>query len=100
MIGQTSIRNPDFYKKQENLDYLREIAIEGEDAEAVLKYAARYLDQVEKHTLEILETGNEETIQKAVTDYRVVKKFCAILESAAVRGRRKQDKLSEIARNR
>lgn len=77
-----------YAQNQERMEKLREIIVDGEDAEAVLKYAERFLAEIERETLETLKKPNADH-KEAADYYRVACRFVDMLQSAVAMGKRK-----------
>ena len=54
MIKMKNIRNPEYATSKERQNSLHDIIIDGEDAEAVIKYASRFLKDAEDELFEAL----------------------------------------------
>lgn len=91
----TRILASDYSVSEGRAAYLQQVIIDGVDAEAVLKYADRFLELVEIETLEKLKQPNADH-KEVATYYRVVTKFVEMLVSAAELGRQKEKAFEEL----
>lgn len=98
MENKKNIISPDYAHSVKRFEALRRIAIDGEDADAVLKYADRFLDKIETETLEALEKRpSAERLLEIAADYRAALRFCEMLYQAAELRDVKREKLDELA---
>lgn len=81
--------------KVERLETLRNLVVDGKDAEAVLKYVERFRREVEKEVLEALVKPGID-LREAQTYYRVTNRFCEMLTFAAQTGKRKEEDYNSL----
>lgn len=94
-----SLRNPEYAKSGERLNFLRDAVIDGEDATAVLKYAKKFRDDTVAYTIELLRTSNDpKRLEDAARTLKVVEGFCDMLEHAVKNGEHKRKLLEEITK--
>lgn len=84
------IKSPDYATSQERLNVLRNIVIDGEDAQAVKKYTETFLKECASDVLKYAEEGKTELMNEAALDYKVACRFCRALEYAADLGAKKE----------
>lgn len=83
--------NKDGYDR---IEYLKEVVEDGEKAAAVLEFASRYREDINKETLEVLQKETDSNkVQDAISYYRAVVRFCEMLESTVSFGERKEKTL-------
>ena len=76
MINERKIMNPEYASSSERLSILRSLVIDGEDAEAVLKYVRIFKKGCEDAILENAKVGNERKYNEVAGEYKIVCKFC------------------------
>lgn len=89
------IKAPEYAYSQERQNLLRNMVIDGKDAQAVQKYADAFLKECETALLKYAKEGKTELMNQAALDYRVAFQFCEMLKHAADMGAKKE----EILRN-
>lgn len=84
-----NIRNAD-----SRIDVLHTLVVEGEDAEAVYKYAFKLKKEADENMLKAALAYGD--IENQRSDYRAICKLCDMLEFAARTGKQKKKTLAEI----
>ena len=78
----------------DRIEYLKDVVSDGEKAAAVLEFAQRYREDINKETLEILKNETDGVkVQDAISYYRAVVRFCEMLEQTVAFGERKEKTL-------
>ncbi len=93
-----NIRNPEYATSKERQAALQEIVIDGEDAEAVLKYASRFLKNAEDELLTAA-LSTDADVYALARRYQIVHSFCTQLKQAATLGKQKQKVLDDLRKN-
>lgn len=79
---------------KERMTLVQQLIIDGQDAEAVYKYAYKLKKEVEQETLELLlKTYNKEEVAAQQRYYQTVCRFVEMLAHAASVGKRKAAEL-------
>lgn len=95
MTKMKNIRNPEYATSKERQNSLHNIVIDGEDAEAVFKYASRFLKDAEDELLNAALTEPDKLGESAL-QYRMVHSFCTKLKQAATLGEQKRKVLNDL----
>ena len=98
MINERKIKSPEYADSQERMNSLWNMMVDGQEAEAVIKYADIFLKESEQNMLaKIRENKN---CEEAILEYRVAFKFMEMLKHVAEIGRAKQKIFEEKRRAR
>lgn len=81
--------------KEERLRYLKNVVIDGRDAEKVLRYAEILKKNIEEETLEKLSKPSA-NIEESVIFYRLALAFVDLLKAAVEEGKRKEATYEEL----
>lgn len=84
------IKDPEQAAKEREIRF-NQLIIDGEDAEAVFKYAYKLKKETEQDVLNALLSASEEKIQEQKYYYRAVCRLCDMLTRAANIGKRRAD---------
>lgn len=76
------------------IEILHALVVEGEDAEAVYKYAFKLKKEADENMLKAALAYGD--IENQRSDYRAICKLCEMLEYAARTGKQKEKVLAEI----
>lgn len=91
-MGNKYIRTVESSK--ERMALVQQLIIDGQDAEAVYKYAYKLKKEVEQETLELLlKTNNKEEVAEQQRYYQIVCRFVEMLAHIASVGKRKAAEL-------
>lgn len=96
MTKMKNIRNPEYSTSKERANSLHSMVVDGEDAEAVLKYASRFLKDAENELLCIATDGTPEELLSYLPQYKAVHSFCTKLKQAANTGEQKRKVLDGL----
>lgn len=91
-----TIRSSEYYaQSKERMELLNNMIVEGEEAKLVIKYAEKFLDVVERETLDSLarQNGNHE---EAANFYRAAVRFVDMLRAAVSLGEKKAEALDKL----
>ena len=91
------IYSSEYAQSESRAVFLQEVIIDANDAEAVLKYADRFLAAIEQETLDKLKKPNA-NYEEIASYYRVASRFTDMLVSAVELGKQKAKALEDIAR--
>lgn len=89
MSNRKHIINPG-YNEFDRLEYLKEVITTGKDAESLMKFADRLLEDVKVETLEKL-ANNNANHEQVIMFYRVACKFVAMIKGIAKEAQRKEE---------
>lgn len=81
--------------ERERFNYLHDIAVDGDDAEAVLKYASKMLKEAEQNVLNCIVEPNA-PLADIAAEYRLIKKFHDMLVASAQKGERYKQKIKTM----
>lgn len=93
----TRILSSDYAQSENRAVYLQEVIIDANDAEAVLKYADRFLANIEQETLDKLKKPNA-NYEELASYYRVASRFYDMLVTSVELGKQKAKALDAISR--
>lgn len=93
-LGNKHIRSAEYNK--ERMSLVQQMIIDGQDAEAVYKYAYKLKKDVEQEVLNFLLTSkNKDEVAEMQQYYRIVCRFVDMLAHVALLGKRKANELME-----
>lgn len=84
------ILNSGYAQSAERMAKLYDIVVDGEEAKVVLKYADRFLAEIERETLEALKKPNANH-KEAADYYRIAVRFADMLRAAIALGEQKSE---------
>ena len=93
----TRIFSSDYAQSESRAVFLQEVIIDANDAEAVLKYADRFLAAIEQETLDKLKSPHAD-YEAIANYYRVAARFNEMLVSAVELGKQKAKALEDISK--
>lgn len=79
---------------ESRIDLLRDFIVDGEDAEAVYKYAFRLKKEADEKMLEAALSYGD--IERQRSDYRAVCRLIEMLQHAATTGKQKEKTLAQL----
>ena len=88
MINERKIKSPDYADSQERMNSLWNMMVDGQEAEAVIKYADVFLNECEQNMLTRIREGKD--ANEAILEYRVAFKFMNLLKHVAITGKAKE----------
>lgn len=89
MTDLRQIKTPEYATSRERMSELYHIAIEGQEAEAVIKYADIFIAETSEALLEAVKNGKN--YEQAALEYKVACKFMERLKFAVNQGKQKQE---------
>lgn len=89
MTDLRQIKSPEYATSRERMSELYHTAIEGQEAEAVIKYANIFIAETRETLLEAVENG--QNYEQAALEYRVACKFMERLQFAVNLGKQKKE---------
>lgn len=96
--NKTRLNNPEYAKSAERMQKLQEIIVEGEDAKTLLVFASKFLEIVERETLDALKTKTC-NYEETVAYYKAAVRFVDMLKYAAELGDKKAQAYMELMRD-
>jgi len=93
--NRTRIRNTEYASSRQRLDALQQIVIDGNEAESVIKYADRLVEEIGKITLESM-LVNDANLVECQMFYKVAVRFAQLVKSAASQGKQKEAVLESL----
>lgn len=89
------ISNAEYASSRTRLDVLQKIVIDGNNAEAIIKFADRFVDEIGKDTLEAIANNRGNLAEQEMT-YRVAVKFASMIKGIASQGKQKEATLQSL----
>lgn len=85
------IKEPAYATSNERMNVLRNMVVDGQDADATLRYVSEYLIACEQDVLRYAREGKMELLTEAALDYKVAFRFSEMLKHAVDIGRQKEE---------
>lgn len=86
-----NIKEPSYATSNERMNVLRNMVVDGQDAEATLKYVSEFLKACEQDVLQYAREGKMELMNEAALDYKVAFRFSEMLRHAVELGKKKEE---------
>lgn len=96
MINERKIKSPEYATSAERMGALWEMAVDGQEAEAVIKYANIFLNECEQNVLTRIREGKD--TNEAILEYRVAFQFMEMLKHVAIVGKQKKAVYEDMKR--
>lgn len=86
-----NIKEPTYATSNERMNVLRNMVVDGQDAEATLRYVSEFLKACEQDVLRNAREGKMELLKEAALEYKVAFAFSEMLRHAVELGKKKEE---------